>query len=117
MQFATSTVSGANAAFAGASVAAKRSRRHSAVVVRADDAFCRDKVSLGGNSAVEVEGTSTVVFLGAGGQQVEIQAPKVGAQGSHSRPCLEHTATFTHLHTTHHVLASPLSWPAGHLHP
>lgn len=50
------------------------------MVVRASDdvGFCRDKVAVDiTESTGKVEGESTLVFLGAGGQQHEVQAPKV----------------------------------------
>jgi ferredoxin len=45
------------------------------VIVRADDGFCRDKVGAP-VQAVRVEGTSALVFLGAGGHAVEVEARK-----------------------------------------
>lgn len=46
------------------------------VVVRAADGFCRDKIATPVSIKEGAEGISKVAFLGAGGQQVEIDAPK-----------------------------------------
>jgi hypothetical protein len=46
-----------------------------AVRVHAADAFCKDKVNT--VKRVNVEGTATVTFLGAGGQSVAVECPKV----------------------------------------
>ncbi len=43
--------------------------------VHAADAFCKDKVNT--VKRVNVEGTATVTFLGAGGQSVAVECPKV----------------------------------------
>jgi hypothetical protein len=69
-------------ALAGTKNGAARQHRHLSVMVRAADGFCRDKVSLNTGSAVAVEGTATLVFLGANGQQVEVQGAKVRPTGS-----------------------------------
>ena len=44
--------------------------------MRADDGFCRDKIGTPTGPASAAEGTATVVFLGAGGQAVEVECPK-----------------------------------------
>ena len=43
--------------------------------VCAADAFCKDKVNI--TKKVSVEGSATVTFLGAGGQSVSVECPKV----------------------------------------
>ena len=43
--------------------------------VCAADAFCKDKVNV--TKKVSVEGSATVTFLGAGGQSISVQCPKV----------------------------------------
>lgn len=53
-----------------------RRTRSTTVVVRAEDGFCRDKVATPIERADGVEGESTLVFLGANGQMVEVQAQK-----------------------------------------
>lgn len=50
-------------------------RRHRSVIVRADEGFCRDKVSSPAGS-VTVDGTSKITFLGAGGQSVTVECSK-----------------------------------------
>lgn len=52
-------------------------QRASSLVVRADDGFCRDKINEPKARVGVIEGTSTVVFVGAGGEQIEVQAAKV----------------------------------------
>lgn len=47
------------------------------VHTRAEEGFCRDKIAFPANSVGEIEGESTLVFLGAEGQQVEVQGKKV----------------------------------------
>ncbi|KAK9839436.1 hypothetical protein WJX81_001882 [Elliptochloris bilobata] len=42
--------------------------------VCAADAFCKDKVNI--VKKVNVEGTATVTFLGAGGQSISVECPK-----------------------------------------
>jgi hypothetical protein len=59
-----------------------KTKRHVSVVVRADDGFCRDKINLGTPAQVLVDGTATIVFLGAKGQAVEVQCPKVRFTGA-----------------------------------
>lgn len=54
-----------------------RQARARNVQVRADDGFCRDKIAFPVEKAEGVEGESTLVFLGANGQKVEVQAQKV----------------------------------------
>ena len=53
--------------------------RTSSVAVRAEDpGFCRDKVAIpSGASTATVEGETTLVFLGAQGQRIELAAKKV----------------------------------------
>lgn len=46
------------------------------IITHAEDGFCRDKVATPVEKAEGVEGESTLVFLGANGQQVEVQAQK-----------------------------------------
>ena len=46
-------------------------------VFAAQEAFCKDKVNTV-KEVVKVEGTATVSFLGAGGQEIAIDCPKVG---------------------------------------
>jgi 2Fe-2S type ferredoxin len=53
-----------------------RRARSRTVVVHAEDGFCRDKVATPIERADGVEGESTLVFLGAKGQQVEVQAQR-----------------------------------------
>jgi hypothetical protein len=56
--------------------------RRRALVCRADEGFCRDKVTLSTEfGKVAVDGESTVVFLGAGGQSQEVACRKVRATG------------------------------------
>ena len=43
--------------------------------VCAADAFCKDKVNT--TKKVSVEGSATVTFLGAGGQSISVECPKV----------------------------------------
>lgn len=52
-------------------------RLGSDIRVRAEDGFCRDKIAFPTTKAEGVEGESTLVFLGAKGQEVEVQAAKV----------------------------------------
>ncbi len=47
-------------------------------VFAAQEAFCKDKVNTV-KEVVKVEGTATVSFLGAGGQEITIDCPKVRA--------------------------------------
>ena len=48
------------------------------VRVRAEDGFCRDKIAFPvERGAVDIEGESTLVFLGAGGKSVEVTGRKV----------------------------------------
>ena len=51
-------------------------RNRCSVIVCADD-FCRDKVAMKRVDSVAAEGQSTIVFLGAGGAAVEVDARKV----------------------------------------
>ncbi|KAI8105166.1 hypothetical protein M9435_000336 [Picochlorum sp. BPE23] len=44
--------------------------------VRAEDGFCRDKIAFPTTKTEGIEGESTLVFLGAKGQEVEVQAAK-----------------------------------------
>lgn len=57
----------------------RRGRHTSCRTFAAQDAFCKDKVN-SSKAPVHVEGTSTVSFLGAGGQEISIECPKVGGQ-------------------------------------
>lgn len=50
--------------------------RSNLVIPRAEDGFCRDKVATPVEKAEGVEGEAVLVFLGANGQQVEVQAQK-----------------------------------------
>jgi hypothetical protein len=52
------------------------SRKFSVETLAAQEPFCRDKVATV-PKAVRAEGTSTVSFLGAGGQEISIECPKV----------------------------------------
>lgn len=52
-------------------------RLGSDIRVRAEDGFCRDKIAFPTTKVEGVEGESTLVFLGANGQEVEVQAAKV----------------------------------------
>jgi hypothetical protein len=65
-----------------ATAAAQRPRRQQqrggGVVVRADLGSCRDKISERRDMSGEIEGTSTVIFLGADGNEVPVECPKVG---------------------------------------
>ena len=54
-------------------------RRMSCRTSAAQDAMCKDKVN-SVKAPVRVEGSSAVSFLGAGGQEITIQCPKVRSQ-------------------------------------
>lgn len=57
----------------------QRQRRQSlAVQASADVGFCRDKISERRDMLGEIEGTSTVIFLGVDGQEVAVECPKGG---------------------------------------
>ena len=52
-------------------------RRDRRIAVRADDAFCRDKIATpSSNSSVVADGSSRLVFLGAQGQSIEVEGRK-----------------------------------------
>lgn len=51
--------------------------RRSSVAVRADVGFCRDKISEPKDMKGLIEGTSTIVFLGANGEEIPVECPKV----------------------------------------
>lgn len=50
--------------------------RRSSVAVRADVGFCRDKISEPKDMKGLIEGTSTIVFLGANGEEIPVECPK-----------------------------------------
>lgn len=52
-------------------------RLGSDIRVRAEDGFCRDKIAFPTTKTEGIEGESTLVFLGAKGEEVEVQAAKV----------------------------------------
>lgn len=58
--------------------AAARQQRRGAVVVRADVGFCRDMISERRDLTDQIEGTSTIIFLGADGAEVSVECPKGG---------------------------------------
>ena len=60
-----------------------RSRSTAGKVYAAQEAFCKDKVNTV-KGPVKVEGTAAVSFLGAGGQEITIECPKVCADTSTS---------------------------------
>lgn len=57
-------------------VSTNAGRGRSDVRVRAEE-FCRDKIAFPVQQTSTVEGESTLVFLGAGGQSVEVSGKKV----------------------------------------
>lgn len=68
----------------------QQQRRGGSLVVRADVGFCRDKISDRRDMMDEIEGTSTVIFLGANGEEIPVECPKVrpqlrGASGQAAR--------------------------------
>ncbi|KAL4451918.1 hypothetical protein ABPG75_007580 [Micractinium tetrahymenae] len=66
----------------GAAAAPRRQQRQQAaarrggLVVRADVGFCRDKISEPKDMRGKIEGTSTIVFLGANGEEIPVECPK-----------------------------------------
>ncbi len=63
-----------------------RSRNIASKVYAAQEAFGKDKVNTV-KGPVKIEGTATVSFLGAGGQEITIECPKVcaGPYTSHDK--------------------------------
>lgn len=74
----------AQAAFGAAAASRRQQRRQGAaarrggLVVRADVGFCRDKISEPKDMKGLIDGTSTIVFLGANGEEIPVECPKVG---------------------------------------
>ncbi|KAL4420239.1 hypothetical protein ABPG77_011063 [Micractinium sp. CCAP 211/92] len=67
------------AAFGAAAAPRQRqaaAARRSRLVVRADVGFCRDKISEPKDMKGLIEGTSTIVFLGANGEEIPVECPK-----------------------------------------
>jgi hypothetical protein len=54
----------------------RQTRKTGTRVFAAQEAFCKDKVNTV-KEVVNVEGTARVSFLGAGGQEITIDCPKV----------------------------------------
>lgn len=58
------------------------------VRVRAEEGFCRDKIAFPvERGAVNIDGESTLVFLGAGGNSVEVPGRKVRWMNCHALLC------------------------------
>jgi hypothetical protein len=78
----TRLLTAAHAAASSGTPRRQRQQRRSTLAVRAstDVGFCRDKISERKDMLGEIEGTSTVVFLGVDGAEVPVEVPKVSAE-------------------------------------